>query len=156
VNYLNEIAKHHKEWVSIAYSLGGNSFAEDAIQETYIKIHRLKLGARICEGGEVSKGYMWLTIRSVLFDMMKQEKKIEVIRIGEGFEVIDEILLNDKEDTLQKMEEAIDKLDWYSKKMLKIYMSGNTMRKISKDTGIGLRSVFGTIKYAKEQIRRKL
>lgn len=149
---LEDICKYHNEWVNVARSFGAGDISEDVVQDTYLKIDRLQLAYKICKDGEPSKGYMWLTIRSVYFDTLKQNKRLEVIHIGEGFEIED----RPDEDgvyNLIQFDKIVDDLDWYSKKMLKIYLTGKSMDEMSREIGIGKWSIYRTLKYAKEQIK---
>ena len=75
---LNEIGKHHSEWVKIARSLGAGSLSEDVVQDAYIKIDKDCLVPNIYKSGKLSGGYMRYLIRSVFIDIKRKEKIIFV------------------------------------------------------------------------------
>ena len=152
---LKDIAKHHKEYISIAVSFGAKNEAEDIVQEVYLKIDKYNYYQKLSKDGNINKSYMWMLIKSVWMDSLKHSTRLNTFSIGEGFEIKHESNDYDKESLL-KLEEFIDSLDWYSKRMLNIFIDGKSMRQISKETGIGLRSVWTTINQAKDKLRKEL
>jgi predicted DNA-binding protein YlxM (UPF0122 family) len=67
--------------------------------------------------------------------------------------MLGELLL---QDLTQNIWAEIDTWYWYDQKMLRIYLESNmSMRDISRETTISLRSIFNTIKNGKERIRDK-
>ena len=38
--WLNEVAKYHEQWIKTVNGIGGDMYAEDIVQEMYIKLHK--------------------------------------------------------------------------------------------------------------------
>jgi len=74
-SFLNIIAKHHKEWVATATGLGGGDYAEDIVQEAYLKIYKYANPEKIITDGKVNKGYVFFVIKSILYTLKKEQKK---------------------------------------------------------------------------------
>ena len=75
-NWLNKVAKYHKEWVQIAKTLGAKDYAEDIVQESYIKLHVYSSEEKLFKNGIISKGYMYFVIRSVFLSYIISKNKI--------------------------------------------------------------------------------
>ena len=46
VDFLIEVAKHHKEWIKTVTALGGGSYSEDIVQQMYIKLYKYAQGKK--------------------------------------------------------------------------------------------------------------
>ena len=75
--WLKIVAKDHKKWVKLVNDLGEYSFAEDIVQEAYIVLYKYTNEESIIKNGKVSKGYMFYTLRSVLFQLHNAKKKFK-------------------------------------------------------------------------------
>ncbi len=58
---LEELAKHHKEWIKMVRSLGGDDFTEDIVQEMYIKIYNKNYNI-YNDKGKLNKFYIYISI----------------------------------------------------------------------------------------------
>ena len=76
VRQLEKLALNHNKWVNMVKSFGCNeSFAEDIVQDSYIKIYdRLESGVDITYGdSDVNTFYMYMTLRSVYINSAKRK-----------------------------------------------------------------------------------
>ena len=64
MHWLNKIALHHKEWIKIAVNFGARDYAEDIVQEAYIRVHKYSNPEKFIKNGKVNKGYMFFIIRN--------------------------------------------------------------------------------------------
>lgn len=157
--WLKHPAKYHSEWVKIVRSWGEFDYCEDIVQETYLKLLKYSSEEKIVKDGEVNKGYVWFTLRSVFLSYIKQKGKIDKIRIGKGFEVeLDEDFDN---RYYSKVTEIIDKevegWHWYDKMLFDLYSKSNkSMRDIAHETNISLKSIFDTLKTCKNRLKERV
>ena len=77
INKLNKIALFHSEWVATAKSLGAKDYAEDLIQEAYIKIDKYNYQDKIVKDNKIQRGYMFFIIRSLFINYVKAKSKIK-------------------------------------------------------------------------------
>ncbi len=172
-NWLNKVAKYHKEWVQIAKTLGAKDYAEDVVQESYIKLHMYASEEKLFNNGIISKGYMYFVIRSVFLSYINSKNKINKIQIEEFFKDKDFIEIPDKDldkftvnDNLdkekafwklcKKMDEELEKWHWYDKSIYKLYRDTElSIRGMAKDTSISSVNIFHTLKKGKDKMRDK-
>ena len=66
--WLEQVAKHHKEWVKTIQKLGEYDYAEDIVQESYIALMKYANAEKLIDDkGNVRKGYMFFTLRSLFY-----------------------------------------------------------------------------------------
>ena len=153
-NWLDIVAKEHKYFVNVVRTFGEDNYAEDIVQEMYIRIHKYTSPEKIVKDGQVNKGFIWFVLRNIYVDFCKQKGRIQKIDLDEStFTVSD----NEKSEALEEMYEKIDReiesWHWYDSKLFKLYRdSGMSMREIEKATNISLTSIFHTIKHCKARI----
>ena len=167
MEWLAKVAEHHKTYITWVNKWGEYDYAEDLVQEMYLKLHKYNLESKLFRDGKLSKPYVWFVLRSVYGDFYKSKKLIDKVRIGEGFEIeyenTDTNSFNALENLLEKIEDEKTKWHWYDVMMFDIYMKnkgtthnrsgeGISMRQLAKETGISLISIFQTIKNCKARL----
>ena len=184
--WLNEIAKNHKQWLNTVKGIGGDMYAEDIVQEMYIKLHKLvqKRGNHffLFDNGKVQSGYIFFTLRSILYSYLGQknkhrkspiewliknldkDKQNNPVTFGE---LADESYIYDEQgssDRLEAEERFLQKVDleslnWeqYDKDIFKIYKdTGMSFRTMSKYTNISHTNIYHTVKRCKESLKDAL
>lgn len=152
--FLEALGKNHKEWVQIAKNLGAKDYAEDIVQESYLKIIKYADNKKVYSNGKYSKAYMYFTIRSVFINYIKLKNKVHKIQIEEfykdkdfneipekdmhKFTATDEIK---KEEAFwrlcEKMDNELDKWHWYDKSIYELYRDTDlSIRGLSSETKI--------------------
>jgi DNA-directed RNA polymerase specialized sigma24 family protein len=153
-DWLNVIARHHKEWVSIVRSFGHDT-PEDIVQDMYLRIYQYVEPSRIITDNEVNKGFIWFTLRNLfLKDVTKY--KCEQLR---GYEAQNEECTIEQKETLEvllnKIDECVNSFDWYDKMLYDIYYkSEQSQRDLAKATGISLSSLSNSLKTQKKTIKK--
>lgn len=152
-SWLNIVAKEHKFFISVVQSFGEYNYAEDIVQEMYLRIYKYTDPDKIIKNGEVNKGFIWFVLRNIYVDYCKQKSKIKKTDLNEATY----IFIDKDEDIMDKLQEKIDKeIDswhWYDSKLFRLYKdSGMSMREIEQATKISLTSIFHTIKHCKARI----
>ena len=160
--WLAIVAKQHKEWIHIVNSFGEYNYAEDIVQESYIALYKYANPDKIIENGKVKRGYMFFTLRSLLFQFYNKKKKISKISIDDDDNFLEIPDTNNTEENIafHKLCTLIDKETeswrWYDRKMFNIYRyTDMSIRKIAKETSISWVSIFNTLKNCKEIIKEK-
>ena len=178
INKLNKIALFHSEWVATAKSLGAKDYAEDLIQEAYIKIDKYNYQDKIVKDNKIQRGYMFFIIRSLFINYVKAKSKIKKLDLdplmykseikdghhGVMYGRIDFDLTSDdnlKEEIAfgklcNKMDKELNNLHWYDKRIFEIYRDTPlSIRGIAKETDISFVNIFHTLKKVKTIMKDK-
>jgi RNA polymerase sigma factor (sigma-70 family) len=151
--------------VSTVKGFGEDFFAEDIVQESYIKIIKYCREDQLIKDGEVRKAYMYFVLRNMFLDFKKQKNNknkvsTEVLNyLGEG--ISNDLEEIQRADALNKIFDKVDTvvkdLHWYDELLFKLYRdTGKSMRTLSKETGISTSSIFTTLKKCKDAIREEV
>lgn len=142
---MEHIYSRHKHWVSIVKKFGEINYAEDVVQEAYIKVH----------GKTINEAYFYYTLRSLTMDL--HSKKVVKCEITRDIEyMLREDYSNElAEELAQPYLEFIETWNWYDKKMFLLWVNNNiSIRKLSRETKISFKSVYNTIRKCKERIKQ--
>ena len=159
MDWLKQITKNHKEHVAIAKKLGAGSFAEDIVQEMYIKISKYCSPERILqENGTVNKYYIRCVLYNLVFDYRKQQNKHKKVNIEEVYNLGVEYDYVEETEAftalIKKIDGEVETWHWYDQMLFNLYReSGKSIRKLSDETRISTSSIFQTLKYCKNEIR---
>jgi len=159
MNALSILSKYHKEWLNIVRLFGDNELAEDIVQDVYLKVHDYNYYEKIVIDGEPNRALMWILLRNTTYRENKiapNDLSIEVVRHLSTDDL--NLLKHEVRDFIyDRVEEVVSTWDWYDQKLWKIYKDeGKSIRKISQDTGISVRSIFETLKHCKNRIREEV
>ena len=159
--WLEEVAKHHKEWVNTIQKMGEFDYAEDIVQESYIALIKYADASKLIDvNGDVRKGYMLFTLRSLYYQFYNKKKKINKVSFDGCWELFDDSNIEEQEayhNICLLIDEEIENWHWYDRKLFKLYRDTDfSMRDISKETNISLISIFHSIKNYKSILKDKL
>jgi DNA-directed RNA polymerase specialized sigma24 family protein len=158
--WIEQVAKHHKEWVEVIYKLGETDYAEDIVQESYMALIKYADEKKLIdENGKVRKGYMFFTLRSLYYQFYNKKKKVNKVSFDEQWEIFDDSNLEEQEaynDICLMIDKELETWHWYDRKLFKLYRDSDmSMRDIAKETNISLISIFHSIKNYKEILNSK-
>lgn len=162
ITLLNEF---HNDWIQVCRSYGARDYAEDLVQDMYIRLMRkTEYLDRATENDEVQKGYVFFILRTMLINKQNKDSKSPISFSYDNDGMYEGLLfkIDDNEEyynklALENLYELIDKeietWRWYDRKIFQIYRDVSmSIRKISADTKISYVSIFRTLKTAKEKI----
>lgn len=158
--WIEQVAKHHKEWVEVIYKLGETDYAEDIVQESYVALIKYADAKKLIdENGKVRKGYMFFTLRSLYYQFYNKKKKVNKVSFDEQWEIFDDSNLDEHKaynDICLMIDKELETWHWYDRKLFKLYRDSDmSMRDIAKETNISLISIFHSIKNYKEILNSK-
>lgn len=159
-NWLEKVAKHHNEWVEIIHKFGEYDYAQDLVQETYIALWKYASAEKIIDiNGNVRKGYIYFTLKSLYYQYYNKKKKITKVPIDGCWELFDDSNIEEHKaynDICMLIDDEIENWSWYDRKLFKLYRDNDlSMRDISKETTISLISIFHSIKNYKIILKEK-
>jgi DNA-directed RNA polymerase specialized sigma24 family protein len=151
---LKEISQHDLFYRQKAYAICRDKFeADDLVQEMYLKLHRYdqtKL-KQIVEKGVVK--FICIRIINQIFLDGKRKKTVEYP--NENINIFADFSKDiDKIDTIKHIRSFFDELYWFDSRLFDEYVSNDvTMRQLSDETGIPLRTIWAAINRAKNKLK---
>ena len=157
MNWIDSIAKNHSEWVKIVNSFGEHFYADDIVQEAYIRLMNYSTEDKVIINGEINKTYMYFLLRNTYLIMNRANKPV-ITSLEFASNVKDHEDVSEQLTAYQKIQDKIDKevksWHWYDQKLWHIYReSAMSIRKIAGETKISSKSIFVTLKHCKERIK---
>lgn len=158
--WLAKVAQHHNDWVKVIQTFGEYDYAEDIVQESYIALWKYADADKLLDSdGEVRKGYMYFTLRSLFYQYYNKKKKINKVPFDGCWELFDDSNIEEHKaynNICMLIDEEIKNWDWYDRKLFKLYRDTDlSMRDIAKETNISLISIFNSIKNYKIILKEK-
>jgi RNA polymerase sigma factor (sigma-70 family) len=157
MNWIEQVAKYHKEYIKTVQGFGEDFYAEDLVQEMYIRLLNKNKETAVIVNGQVNKYYVFLTLRSLFVDFYRQKSKIIKVDVNEilTLQQIDELEEHKAFGSLMnRVTEEMENWHHYDMLLFKLYKDSNmSMREIATETNISLRSIFCTLKNCKERIK---
>ena len=156
MKWLEIIAKDHKKYVRTIERFGEQFYAEDLVQEMYLRLQRNKTAQDIIIDGKVNEYFIYLTLRSIFLNFRKAKtllvKNNDIPLLCP--DVDNTAFFTAQNQFRDKIEKEIDTWHVYDQMLFRLYLnSGKSMREIANGTGISLRSIFNTINDCKDRIK---
>ncbi len=159
---LKHFADRHKEWLKIVIYFGADvETAKEIVQQMYLKIGEIELKEGnlkrfINYNGQINTVWVFKVLQNLYIDSTKKKEYKMEIYIEYNQQPIDD-QENEYHTILSKMKLVILSLNEYEQMLLELYfVHDRSLREISKRTGIGVHSIFNTIKNAKEKIKKTI
>jgi hypothetical protein len=160
MKWITQVAKYHKEYIKTIENFGEYFYAEDLVQEMYIRLMTKNKELQVIVNGQVNRYYIYLTLRSLFVDFYRQKSKVIKVDVSEilTLQQIDEIEEHEAfGDLMQKVNNELKTWHYYDQLLFKLYKdTDKSMRDIAQDTNISLRSIFCTIKSCKERLKENV
>ncbi len=138
MKWLEKVAEHHKDYVEVVRKFGETFLAEDIVQEAYLRMLK----------------YLYL-------DYLRERNKYEIVSVENLHYLTSEENEEEKHEAyltiLNKIKEESCSWHWYDKLLFEIYKdSGKSIRQLSKETNISVKSIFQTLKHCKQRIKENV
>jgi RNA polymerase sigma factor (sigma-70 family) len=161
MKWLTIVAKHHKDYVKMVENFGEKFLAEDIVQESYLRMSKYCKPENIITKGKVNKSYVYFVIRNIYLDYLKERSKFEIVDIEKLHYLTTEEEEIEKHEAyltiLNKVKEESCTWHWYDKRLFEIYKdSGKSIRQLSDETNISVKSIFQTLKHCKQRIKENV
>ena len=154
---LHKIYKDHKKWINTTKRMGcTQEESEDIVGDMYCIIGKmLNNGLDISYGDEVNYYYIYMTLRTSFLQMKNKQKKMKNVSLDFVLELEEEQYINFDEEN-EKVEQALDKLHWYDRKVYNMIQGDYSIRELSDKTNITYHSLYNTFRKVKEQLKKEL
>tara|TARA_B100000780_G_scaffold273370_1_gene236863 strand:- start:229 stop:726 length:498 start_codon:yes stop_codon:yes gene_type:complete len=155
------VAKKHDTWVDIVSTFGvTRRVAEDITQEMYIKIQlQIEKGLDIMYNDEINYYYIFKTLKTLFLDLKRRQKNIVMLDIDlcAASDVYKINLISedvDFEKSYNLVEEALEKMYWYDRKVFEIINGGESIAELSRKSKIEYFALYFTHKKVKDQLKK--
>jgi DNA-directed RNA polymerase specialized sigma24 family protein len=160
-NCLAVLYEHHKEWIAMVRSFGESNYAEDIVQEMYIRVHKYSDCEKFVSNGEVNKGYVWMILRNSCATFQTQKSKVQKVGEENLTNLIDDCIEIEYYICIDRIyeliAEEIETWHWYDRRVFKIIVyQGVSMRRLSRESNISVDSLFNTMKRCKTRIKNAI
>ena len=158
--WLGKVAEHHNEWIKVINTFGEYDYAQDIVQETYIALYKYANAEKIIDvHGNVRKGYVFFTLKSLFFQFYNKKMKITKVPIDGCWDLFDDSNVEEHKaynDICLLIDEEIKNWNDYDMLLFKLYRERDlSMREIAKGTNISLISIFNSLKNHKAILKQK-
>jgi RNA polymerase sigma factor (sigma-70 family) len=157
MNWIDKVAKHHKEYINTIKGFGEDFYAEDLVQEMYIRFITKNKELQVINNGQVNKYYVYLTLRSLFVDFYRQKNRVQKVGLNEILNLaqIDELEQHEAFGSLMnQVSKEMNNWHHYDRLLFKLYKDTNmSMREIAEGTNISLKSIFITLKQCKKRLK---
>ena len=158
---LEKLFLRHIDWLKIVKSFGGDhSFAEDVVQDMYLKIGQMiEAGLDINYKEDINYWYIYMTLKSIFLNHTKRKKKIKYVDSinlptlrDVGIDHIDNYLIDNSIYLVdEKIQGTLKSMHWYDSKVWE-ELQLKSIAELSRQTDISYRSLYNT----KVKIDKKL
>ena len=152
-----KIYQDHAKWINTTLKFGcTKEEAEDIVGNMYVIIGTmLNKGLNISYGDEVNYYYIYKTLKTSFLQMYNRKKKqknvsLDLVLDIEGSDYID---FEDKNDLLN---EELDELHWYDKKVFEMIQNEYSITELSNKTNISYHSIYNTYRKTKKKLIKKV
>lgn len=168
------LSKHHSEYIEMAKAIAGNhvnvkNYAEDYVQLAYMRLMRYDdlYDKVISAKGKVQKGYMFFVLRSIIVNDIKKRSSLKYNYVGDQYD-FEEVFMHvetprdQRTEALERLESLMleklkTRVHWFDYNLFETYLSsGKSFKTISRESGIGLRTIYLSIKKSKLIIAEEL
>lgn len=140
----------HDELVKMARYRGAGSYAEDIVQEFYLKAHKY-----LEQGKSLNRAYCFSMIGCLVVDKVHRSKSADQL-MAEVPDVIDDDAENAMEQKFDILEEVLQESHWYNRQVIGIIaQEGISVKELSRRTNIDVHSLYRTIKSVKKKCNEK-
>jgi hypothetical protein len=154
---LKKIFKDHLKWINTTKKFGcTQEEAEDIVGNMYCIIGKmLNKGLDISYGDEVNYYYIYMTLRTSFLQLKNKQKKMNNVSLDFTQELAEDEYINFDEAN-DIVENKLDTLHWYDKKVYNLIQDEHSIRELSNKTGITYHSLYNTLRKVKEQLKEEL
>jgi DNA-directed RNA polymerase specialized sigma24 family protein len=162
MNWLEKVAEYHADYIRIVHSYGETEYAEDIVQEMYVRLDKYADASKIIrKDGTLNKAYIFFTLRNIFKSLCmerQKHKKVDLEEIKHLSVEYDYISKHEAQSILEaRIDEETDSWHWYDQMLFKNYRDNEwSFRQAAKETNIGYVSIFRTIKYCKERLKENV
>jgi len=159
LNVLKKLTDKHNDWIAIVKSFGVDDYAEDLVQEMYVRVIKyLRNGKDLSYGDDINYYYIYMMLRHMTTNLQIKKSKFNVINIDDyinkigkqtpmGFNI---------EEKYKQVIKKLNELHWYDKQVYEIIEGGTSIKELSEKSHISYYSLYRTYNKVKKILKEIL
>jgi hypothetical protein len=151
------LTNRHNDWIRIAKSFGADDYAEDLVQEMYIRtLKYIDNGKDLSYKNDINYLYIYQMLRHMAINLMLKKRKVSVINIDNVKNQTKSAQEINIEKIYVRINKELDRMFWYDAKIYRIIESGVSIKELSKKTKISYYSLYRTYNKVKNKLKELL
>jgi|TARA_B100001939_G_scaffold270255_1_gene237912 hypothetical protein len=151
------LTNRHNDWIRIAKSFGADDYAEDLVQEMYIRtLKYIDNGKDLSYKNDINYLYIYQMLRHMAINLLLKKRKVSVINIDNVKNQTKSAQEINIEKIYLKINKELDSMFWYDAKIYRIIESGVSIKELSKKTKISYYSLYRTYNKVKNKLKELL
>ena len=151
------LTNRHNDWIRIAKSFGADDYAEDLVQEMYIRtLKYIDNGKDLSYKNDINYLYIYQMLRDMAINLLLKKRKVSVINIDNVKNQTKSAQEINIEKIYVRINKELDRMFWYDAKIYRIIESGVSIKELSKKTKISYYSLYRTYNKVKNKLKELL
>tara|TARA_R100001086_G_scaffold239674_1_gene165267 strand:- start:4574 stop:5056 length:483 start_codon:yes stop_codon:yes gene_type:complete len=151
------LTNRHNDWIRIAKSFGADDYAEDLVQEMYIRtLKYIDNGKDLSYKNDINYLYIYQMLRHMAINLLLKKRKVSVINIDNVKNQTKSAQEINIEKIYVRINKELDSMFWYDAKIYRIIESGVSIKELSKKTKISYYSLYRTYNKVKNKLKELL
>ena len=166
MEWIVKVQARQDDFIRIIHDLGEHFYAEDIVQEFYIKLMKYGKEDKVLKDGEPNMSYLYTILKRLFLDFKAEKKKAaKVIVYDKSLSVsYDYYEPSNSENLRAEIIKEVNQWQYFDNELFKLYTGIRdsnrdrtlTMRQIAEGSDISTKTIFYSIKRSKSIIQEKL
>jgi DNA-directed RNA polymerase specialized sigma24 family protein len=123
------LTNRHNDWIRIAKSFGADDYAEDLVQEMYIRtLKYIDNGKDLSYKNDINYLYIYQMLRHMAINLLLKKRKVSVINIDNVKNQTKSAQEINIEKIYVRINKELDRMFWYDAKIYRIIESGESKK----------------------------
>ena len=156
MNLEQQLTKRHKEWVNIVRSFGVKNYAEDIVQEMYVRVLKyIREGKDLSYNNDINYFYIYQMLKHMTINLQIKQGKVHFINIDDyvGRIKTPSKLEYNIQKKYQEVNKKLDSMFWYDAKVYRIIEGGTSIKELSEKSKISYYSLYRTYNKVKKILK---
>jgi len=151
-----KLTDKHQDWINIVKSFGVKDYAEDVVQEMYVRVLKyIRQGKDLSYDDDINYFYIYQMLRHMCINLKIKKGKIIVINIDDYLNNIKRY--NTIEQNIakkyEKINKKLDSMFWYDAQVYRIIEGGTSIKELSEKSKISYYSLYRTYNKVKKILK---
>ncbi len=166
MEWIVKVQARQDDFIQIIHDLGEHFYAEDIVQEFYIKLMKYGKEEKVLKDGEPNMGYLYTILKNLFLNYQQEKQKVRKIDIDDNPIAVeyDYYQPNDSEKLEAAIIKEMNTWQYFDNGVFRVYTGiqdkhredAISMRAIAEGSKISTKTIFYTLKRCKAKIREKL
>lgn len=154
-----KLTDRHQDWINIVRSFGIKDYAEDLVQEMYVRVLKyIRQGKDLSYDDDINYFYIYQMLRHMTINLQIKKGKVNVINIDDYLNQIKRYnrIEEDIQEKYNKVNKKLDEMFWYDSQVYRIIEGGTSIKELSEKSHISYYSLYRTYNKVKKILKQIL